>query len=56
VTFEQVERWAYEPEEVSVDSEALLAETRERIAEWNELGRVLCDAFVDVAERVAAPA
>jgi GMP synthase (glutamine-hydrolysing) len=56
VTFEQVERWAYEPEEAQVDSEALLAETRERIAEWNELGRVLCDAFVDVAERVAAPA
>jgi GMP synthase (glutamine-hydrolysing) len=56
VTFEQVERWADEPEEVPVDSEALLAETRERIATWNELGRDLCGAFIDVAERVAAPA
>ena len=56
VTFEQVERWADEPEEVPVDSEALLAETRERIAAWNELGRDLCGAFIDVAERVAAPA
>ncbi len=55
VTFEQIERWADEPEEVPVDSEALLAETREQIAEWNELGRTLCNAFVDVAERVAAP-
>jgi GMP synthase (glutamine-hydrolysing) len=55
VTFEQVESWADEPEEVPVDSEALLAETRERIGAWNELGRGLCNAFVDVAERVAAP-
>jgi GMP synthase (glutamine-hydrolysing) len=55
VTFEQVESWADEPEDVPVDSEALLAETRERIGAWNELGRGLCNAFVDVAERVAAP-
>ena len=34
----------------------LLAETRERIHEWNALGRNLCDAFVDVAERVTTPA
>jgi hypothetical protein len=34
----------------------LLEDTRERIAGWNELGRKLCDAFVDVAERVATPA
>ena len=32
-----------------------LAETGERIEEWNALGRDLCDAFVDAAERVAAP-
>jgi GMP synthase (glutamine-hydrolysing) len=56
VTFEQVERWADEPEEVPVDTEALLTETRERIAAWNELGRGLCNTFVDVVERVAAPA
>ena len=29
---------------------------RARIGEWNELGRILCDAFVDVTERVATPA
>jgi hypothetical protein len=33
-----------------------MVETRKRIAEWNSLGRQLCDAFVDVAERVATPA
>jgi hypothetical protein len=34
----------------------LLDETRKRIGDWNELGKGLCDAFVDVAERVATPA
>ena len=36
--------------------EGMLDETRERISEWNDFGRALCDAFVDVAERIAAPA
>jgi hypothetical protein len=39
-----------------VDGEKLLADTRERIENWNAIGRGLCDAFVDAAERVAAPA
>jgi GMP synthase (glutamine-hydrolysing) len=56
VTLDQVERWLQDEEPVPVDREALAAETRERIGEWNELGRTLCDAFVDVAERVATPA
>lgn len=55
VTFEQIESWADEPEDVPVDTEALLVETRERIHTWNEVGRDLCNAFVDVAERVATP-
>jgi GMP synthase (glutamine-hydrolysing) len=55
VTFEQIESWTEEPEEVPIDAEALLAETRARIHAWNELGRDLCSAFVDVAERVATP-
>jgi GMP synthase (glutamine-hydrolysing) len=55
VTLEQVESWADEPEEVPIDTEALLAQTRDRIGAWNELGRGLCNAFVDVAERVATP-
>ena len=42
----QVEAWlAEDPDDVE-DPEALLAETRERIAGWNELGRRLCTAFL----------
>jgi GMP synthase (glutamine-hydrolysing) len=53
VTFEQIESWMREDEPVPPD---LLAETRGRIEEWNELGKTLCDAFVRVAEQVATPA
>jgi GMP synthase (glutamine-hydrolysing) len=56
VTMETVQAWVDDREQVDVDFNALLAETQERIEEWNELGRTLCDAFMDVAERVAAPA
>ncbi len=56
VTLEQVQGWVDDKDEVPVDAEALLAETRERIAGWNELGRELCGAFVEVAERVGAAA
>jgi GMP synthase (glutamine-hydrolysing) len=52
VTLEQVESWLQEDEPVPA---TLLDDTRERIGAWNELGRTLCDAFVDVAERVATP-
>jgi GMP synthase (glutamine-hydrolysing) len=48
VTLAQVESWANEDEPVPDD---LLDETRERIGAWNELGKSLCDAFVEVAER-----
>jgi GMP synthase (glutamine-hydrolysing) len=53
VTLAQVEAWMDEDESVPP---GLLDETRARIGEWNELGKSLCDAFVRVAERVAAPA
>jgi GMP synthase (glutamine-hydrolysing) len=56
VTLDQIEGWLKEDEPAPIDRAALLAETRERIESWNELGRTLCDAFVDVAERVATPA
>jgi GMP synthase (glutamine-hydrolysing) len=56
VTLETVEEWIGEKEDVPVDWDALRAESEERIAEWNELGRTLCNAFVDVAERVPATA
>jgi hypothetical protein len=56
VTLQQVQSWLDEEEELPVDAGKLLAETGERIETWNDLGRQLCDAFVDAAERVAAPA
>jgi GMP synthase (glutamine-hydrolysing) len=56
VTLAQVEGWLEDDEPLPIDRERLLADTRERIDAWNELGRTLCDAFVDVAERVATPA
>ena len=56
VTLAQVQSWVDEEKEVPLDGEALMAETRERIGAWNDLGRELCGAFVEVAERVAAPA
>jgi GMP synthase-like glutamine amidotransferase len=55
VTLEQVQGWVDEEDEQKLDDDALMAETRRRIGEWNALGRELCDAFVDVAERVASP-
>jgi GMP synthase (glutamine-hydrolysing) len=53
VTLAQIEGWMQEDEPVPPD---LLEQTRERISEWNDLGKRLCGAFVDVAERVATPA
>jgi GMP synthase (glutamine-hydrolysing) len=55
VTLEQVQSWVDEEEKMPVDAETLLGETQERIEVWNGLGRDLCDAFVDAAERFAAP-
>jgi GMP synthase (glutamine-hydrolysing) len=49
VRAEQVEEWVgEEPGDVS-DPEGLIAATRERIADWNELGRGLCRAFLAAA-------
>jgi GMP synthase (glutamine-hydrolysing) len=55
VTLQQVESWIGEEEELPVDPETLLVETRERIDAWNTLGRDLCAGFVDTAERVTTP-
>ena len=54
VTLPQVEGWIDDPEDPCPDPEGLRAETRARIAVWNELGRTLCGAFLEAAERVAA--
>jgi hypothetical protein len=55
VTLAQVESWISEEEGLPVDAGELLHETRQRIGDWNILGRELCGGFVDAAERVAAP-
>ena len=56
VTLSQVEGWIDEETELPVDAASLIADTRERIDEWNSLGRKLCNGFVDVAERVVVAA
>jgi GMP synthase-like glutamine amidotransferase len=55
VTLQQVQSWVDEEKGLPNDADKLLAETRARIEAWNTLGRELCAAFVDAAERVTAP-
>jgi GMP synthase (glutamine-hydrolysing) len=55
VTLAQVEQWAGEEPEAAPIARRL-EETRSRIEDWNELGRGLCGAFLEVAERVGTPA
>ncbi|MFY9579158.1 MAG: type 1 glutamine amidotransferase [Gaiellaceae bacterium] len=54
VTLPQVEGWIDDPGDPCPDPEGLRAETRTRIAEWNELGRMLCGAFLETAERLTS--
>ena len=48
VTEAQLGRWIEEKND-RLDPERMGAETRERIGEWNELGRKLCSAFLAAA-------
>lgn len=45
----QLDRWARDERDMS-DQERFLAETREQFGTWSELGRRLCEAFLDAAE------
>ena len=54
VTLAQVESWIADPEDPPPDAERLHAETQARIEQWNALGRELCGAFIEAAERAAA--
>ena len=55
ITGDQVRDWVEEaPDELTGPAEDLLAETDERIEEWNSLGRSLAASFMEVAERVTA--
>jgi GMP synthase (glutamine-hydrolysing) len=56
VTMAQVESWCVDPEDPPPDAERLLEETKLRIGAWNELGRLMCHGFCEVAEHVVAPA
>ena len=49
VTLPMVEAWLEEDPKDVADPDALLRETRARIATWNEHGRRLCEAFLEVA-------
>ena len=50
VTRAMVEAWAAEaPDELPMPASDFLAETSSRIAVWNESGRRLCGAFLDLA-------
>jgi GMP synthase (glutamine-hydrolysing) len=54
VTAEQLESWIVDPEDPPPNADELRAETRGKIAGWNELGRTLCSAFLDVADNLVA--
>ncbi len=53
VTEPQLGRWIGDGRDPPPDPERLLAETRQRIGGWNELGRRLCRSFLAAAERLA---
>lgn len=52
VTEAQLGGWIDDPVEQLRDRAGLRAETAEKIDAWNELGRTLCRAFVDAADRL----
>jgi GMP synthase (glutamine-hydrolysing) len=52
VTQPQLDGWIVDASDPPPDPERLRAETVEHIARWNDLGRTLCAAFLDAAERV----
>ena len=55
VTSAQVARWLVDDDAAGQDVETIGRATEERITHWNEVGRDLCGAFLEVAERVGAP-
>jgi GMP synthase (glutamine-hydrolysing) len=57
VTLDQIRGWIEEaPEDLPVPAEDLAVESERKIAAWSGLGRQLCGGFVELAERVGAPA
>jgi GMP synthase (glutamine-hydrolysing) len=57
VTRAQLEGWIEDGEhELPIPREAFAEETAAHIEEWNEIGRMLCGGFLEVAERVRVAA
>jgi GMP synthase (glutamine-hydrolysing) len=56
VTEPQLGRWIGDEHDPPPEPERLLAETRERIGGWNELGRRLCRSFLAAAEQLGSRA
>lgn len=52
VTAAQLDGWTADADDPPPAPEALRAETTAHIDRWNELGRVLCAAFLETAERL----
>lgn len=55
VTGPQVESWLESEHGNGVPRTEIATATNERIGRWNELGRSLCGAWLEVAARAAAP-
>lgn len=56
VTQTQLNGWIVDSGDPPPDPERLRVETPQKIARWNELGRTLCSAFLETAERMLARA
>jgi GMP synthase (glutamine-hydrolysing) len=55
VTLQEIDAWLADKEEYPADPAEVAAESRRGIDGWNAIGRELCGAFVEAAERVGAP-
>ncbi len=57
VTRQQLESWAAQnPETLPVSKDEFARGLDEHLGAWSELGRAICGAFLEVAERVGVPA
>ena len=54
VTAAQLESWIVDTSDPPPDADGLRAETREKIATWNDLGQTLCSAFLETADDLVA--
>jgi len=52
----QIDGWIVDTEDPPPDAERMRMESPQKIDRWNELGRILCRAFLDAAEHLLARA